>query len=192
MESHSILLHVGKHIALTTGEEEIFLSILKPRTIKKKQFLLHENEVCQFSAFVTIGCLRGYTVDNNGFEHILQFAPSDWWISDMYSLISGQPGRLNIDALENTSLLLLYRTDQHKLFTLIPKFERYFRILVENSLVASRQRVMDNMELTAIKRYHKFCTVYPSLIHTLPQKLIAAYLGITPEFLSKIKSESPK
>ena len=184
-----ILQNVAKHIALTPGEQAYFVSLLTPKKIKRKQFLLREREICRHSAFVTQGCLRGYTVDTNGFEHILQFAPPDWWIADMYSLLSQQPGNLIIDALESTDLLLLSKKDQEQLYLEVPKFERFFRIITENSLVTNRQRLLDNLSLSAQQRYELFCRRYPSLIHCLPQKQIAAYIGVTPEFLSKLKAD---
>lgn len=184
-----ILRNIAKHIALTPAEQAHFVSLLIPKKIKKKQFLLREQEICRYSAFVTQGCLRGYTVDTNGFEHILQFAPPDWWIADMYSLIAQQPGSLNIDALEETELLLLSKKDQEQLYLEVPKFERFFRIITENSLVTNRQRLLDNLSLSAQQRYELFCQRYPSLIHCLPQKQIAAYIGVTPEFLSKMKAD---
>ena len=188
--SHDLILrNIAKHIALTPAEQAHFVSLLIPKKIKKKQFLLREQDVCRHSAFVTQGCLRGYTVDTNGFEHILQFAPPDWWIADMYSLIAQQPGSLNIDALEETELLLLSKKDQEQLYLEVPKFERFFRIITENSLVTNRQRLLDNLSLSAQQRYELFCQRYPSLIHCLPQKQIAAYIGVTPEFLSKMKAD---
>ncbi|HLY70839.1 MAG TPA: Crp/Fnr family transcriptional regulator [Puia sp.] len=184
-----IIKNVSKHIHLTKDEENHFVSFLKDEKIKRKEFILHENEICENSIFVTNGCLRGYTIDHHGFEHILQFAPPDWWIADMYSLISQKPGNLNIDAIEDTDVLLLSRKNQEKLFTDVPKFEHFFRIITENSLVANRQRVLDNMTLTAQQRFAVFCEHYPTLIERLPQKLIASYIGVTPEFLSKVKAE---
>jgi CRP-like cAMP-binding protein len=189
MDYALILQNIAKHIQLTKDEEKYFVSLLKEKKIKKKQFYLKENDVCQHSVFVNKGCLRGYTVDENGFEHILQFAPPDWWIADMYSLITQKPGNLNIDAIEDTVVLLLSRKDQEKLFIDAPKFERFFRIITENSLVTSRQRLLDNMSLTAQQRYAAFCAHYPTLIECLPQKMIASYIGVTPEFLSKVKAE---
>jgi CRP-like cAMP-binding protein len=190
MTPHELILHnIAKHVVLAPAEQAHFLSLLTAKKIKKKQFLLRENEVCRNSAFVVLGCLRGYTVDTNGFEHILQFAPPDWWIADMYSLISGLPGHLNIDALEDTEVLLLSKKKQEKLYYEIPKFERFFRIITENSLVANRQRVIDNLSLSAQQRYEQFCGHYPTLINRLPQKQVAAYIGVTPEFLSKMRGD---
>ncbi len=136
---HELLRNnIARHIRLDAAEEARFASLLTIKVLKKKAFLLRDKEVCRHSAFVIKGCLRGYTVDENGFEHILQFAPPDWWIADMYSLLSGQPGNLLIDALEDTEVLLLAKKDQEQLYLDIPKFERFFRIITENSLVSSR------------------------------------------------------
>lgn len=189
MQPPLIIQNIARHIALSPAEQTHFLSLLQEKSIRRKRYLLRENEVCKHSAFVIKGCLRGYTLDSNGYEHILQFAPPDWWIADMYSLITQKPGNLNIDALEDTEVLLLAKTDQEQLYTDIPKFERFFRIITENSLVSSRQRLLDNLSLTAKERYERFCTRYPTLIYCLPQKQIAAYIGVTPEFLSKLKAD---
>jgi CRP-like cAMP-binding protein len=187
---HSLLMEsVSKYISLTKKEQEHFLSLFQEKKLKKKQFLVHENEFNKSTAFVVKGCLRSYSVDRNGFEHIIQFAPPGWWIADMASVISNQPGKLNIDALEDTEMMILTREDQLKLFEKIPKFERFFRILTENSIAANSHRLIDYMGLTAQERYFTFCNRYPMLMKTLPQKQIASYIGVTPEFLSKIKAE---
>lgn len=192
-EQHALLMSsIRRHIDPTADEESYFLSLLQTMEVKKRRFLLQEGDVCRHSAFVVNGCMRSYTVDDNGFEHILQFAPEGWWIADMYSFISGRPGQLYIDALEHSELLLLSKSHQEKLYHDVPKFERFFRIIVENSLVAGRQRILDNMSLSATQRYDQFCQQYPTLIHRLPQKQIAAYIGVTPEFLSKLRGEKAR
>jgi CRP-like cAMP-binding protein len=184
-----ILQNIARHITLSAAEERGFVSLLQPRSYKRKEFMLHEREVCHFSAFVLSGCLRSYNIDHNGFEHVLQFAPSGWWITDLAGMLSGKPGNLNIDALEDSETVLFPLAEREKLFADVPKFERFFRILAENALVASRQRLLDGMSLTAQERYELFCKRYPTLIETLPQKQVAAYIGVTPEFLSKMKAE---
>lgn len=189
MDSTIILQHIERFVSLTPAEQAYFLSLLQEKTITKKDFLLHENNVCDWSAFVLSGCLRAYSIDEQGVEHILQFAPQNWWITDMFSVLSGKPAHLNIDAIEDSAILILTKQNQENLYSAVPKFERYFRILIENSTVASRQRVLDNLELSAKERYGKFCTTYPTLINTIPQKQIASYIGVTPEFLSKMKTE---
>jgi CRP-like cAMP-binding protein len=184
-----ILQNIAKHIALTEEEQAHFLSLLVGKEIKRKQFLLREGEVCKHSAFVTNGCLRAYNIDKNGFEHILHFAPPDWWVADMYSLLSQQAGNLFIEAIEDTQVLLLSKPKQEQLYHDIPKFERFFRIITENSLVTHRQRLLDSLSLPAPERYAIFCKRYPTLIQCLPQKHIAAYIGVTPEFFSKMRKE---
>ena len=181
--------NISRYIHLTNPEKEILHSYLKPRLIKRREFILNEGEICRYSAFVTSGCLRGFTVDKNGIEHVLSFAPPDWWMADMYSLISQKPGILNIEALEDTAIIILTKVNQEKLYLEVPKFERFFRILTEKSLVANQQRIVDNLSLTAEERYNIFCLRYPTLIDHLPQKQIASYIGVTPEFFSRMRSE---
>lgn len=184
---HELLLqHISKHISLTKEEEEEIVSLLKNKKLKKKQFLLQEGDTQKHAAFVTVGCLRSYSIDKNGFEHVLQFAPPGWWIGDMRSYTTQQPGILYIDAIDNSELLLLQKTDLDKLYAAIPKMERFFRILAENSLATYQHRLIDNLSLSAMERYNNFCQTYPSLIEYLPQKQVASYIGVTPEFLSKM------
>src|SRR3982751_113659 len=126
-----ILLNVAKHIQLTAEQENYFLSLLKNKKVRKKQFLSQESDISKGPFFVTQGILRSYTVDKNGFEHILQFASPGWWIADMYSLVTQQPGSLSIDAVEDSDVLLLPKKELDKLYAEIPAFERFFRILAE-------------------------------------------------------------
>jgi CRP-like cAMP-binding protein len=189
MNSGPIIQHVQRLINLNDEELNFFVGLLQARQFPRKSFFLREEEICTDSAFVVSGCFRAYSIDESGAEHILQFAPSNWWITDMYSLLAQKPARLHIEALEDTEAFVLSKVNQDLLYKEVPKFERYFRILLENSLVASRQRVLDNLELTAMDRYAKFCNTYPGLVNSIPQKQIAAYIGVTPEFLSKMKAE---
>ncbi len=189
MQTSLILANIAKHIDLQADEIDYFISLLKTKQVKRKQFLLREKEVCTHSIFVNTGCLRGFTLDANGYEHILQFAPPGWWIADMYSMLTRQPGELFIEALEETEVLTLHIDDRTLLMQKVPKFERFFRIIIENSLITFRQRLMENLGLPARERYLLFCKRYPTLIERLPQKQVAAYIGVTPEFLSKMKAE---
>jgi len=183
-----LLANVERHIKLTNDDKVRLSSVVKLSSFRRKQIVLHENQVSTHAAFVTKGCLKAYTVNDNGFEHIIQFAPEGWWVTDMYSFISQKPGNIFIEAIENSEVAQLSRVDQLRLFDEIPAFERYFRIITEKSLVSYRKRVMENIELSASERYMGFCEQYPSLITHLPQKLIASYIGVTPEFLSKMKA----
>ena len=186
MAQDLILEHVGRYINLSPDEEALFLSLLKPIELKRKELWLQQGDICKYSAFILTGVLRGFTIDTNGFEHVLSFAPIGWWMADMYSLISKKPGTLNIEAIEKTNVLLLSKTNQELLYKQVPAFERFFRIITENSLVAYQQRLMDNLSLSAEDRYNNFCKRYPTLINTLPKKDIATYIGVTPEFLSRM------
>lgn len=183
-----ILANVSKHIELDEWERELFLSVLEPKVLPRRMVYLRQGEVCRHVAFVVSGALKSYKVDDEGKEHILNFALRDWWIADLYSLISGKPAVLSIETIEESEVLLLAQQDQQMLYEKIPKFERFFRILVENALVASQQRLIDNMSLTAEERYLQFIKKYPGIPVLVPQHNIASYLGITPEFLSKIRS----
>ncbi|HVW95259.1 MAG TPA: Crp/Fnr family transcriptional regulator [Mucilaginibacter sp.] len=183
-----LLKNISKYIHLDEAEQQLFTAHLKPAHIHRRQFILNEGEICRNSVFVTEGCLRGFTVDKNGVEHVLSFAPPGWWMADMYSLISQKPGMLNIEAIEDTEAIILSKVSQEKLYHEVPKFERFFRILTENSLVAYQQRIIDNLSLTAEERYAIFCKRYPTLMDHLPQKQIASYIGVTPEFFSRMRS----
>src|SRR5258708_4482072 len=190
MEAKELILNnIAGYIRLDDKDKVFFISLLKPMKLKRRQMLLKGGEVCRFSSFVTQGCLRGFSVDDNGFEHVLNFAPPNWWIADMYSLISQKPGVLNIEALEDTEILTLSKTHQEELYVKIPVFERFFRLIIENSLVTYQQRLLDNLSLTAEERYNNFCKRYPTLITRLPSKQIAAYIGVTPEFFSKMRHQ---
>lgn len=192
MNTDLILKNVGKHITLNEKEKNFFVSVLEPNTFQRKEIYLKEGVVCKSSAFVIQGALKSFTVDKEGREHILSFATPGWWISDLYSLISQKPSILNIEAIADADVLLLTWENQQLLYEKIPKFERFFRILVENSLVANQQRIIDNLSSTAEDRYLNFIKKYPSIPSCVPQHNIASYLGITPEFLSKIRARLAK
>lgn len=183
-----ILENINKIVTLSPEEELLFLSKIEIKTYKAKTVLVNAGEISQYSFFVNSGLLRSFNINDNIVEHVLSFACEGWWIGDMYSLISQKPGNLFIEVLEDAEVVLLSRENQNELFTQIPKLERFFRILTENSLVAHQERLMDNLSLTAEERFDKFCKRYPTIIQRVPQKQIASYIGVTPEFFSKMKS----
>lgn len=192
MDDSLLFNNFAKHISLTKAEEKYLKILFEYKVFKSKEFLIQQGEISKQSAFVLNGCLRGYTIDSNGFEHVLSFAPKDWWIADMYSLLSQKPGNLNIEAMVDTEVALISKTNQDKMYEKVPKLERFFRIIIEKSLVAYQQRLNDNLSLTAQERYMKFCKTYPQLINDIPQKQIAAYIGVTPEFLSKLRAKQAR
>lgn len=178
---------ISKIIDLTSDEEQLFLSKLETKQYKAKSIILHAGEVCKYSYFVNSGLLRSFNINDNIVEHVLSFACEGWWIGDMYSLLSQKPGNLFIEVLEDSEVVLLSKANQEILYQEIPKTERFFRILTENSLVANQERLMDNLSLSAEERFEKFCKKYPTLIQKVSQKNIASYIGVTPEFYSKMK-----
>ena len=181
--------HIEKRIHLTDEEFNICTKFFIPRSIRKHQFLLNERDVCKYFGFVNSGCLREYTIDKKGNEHIIQFAIADWWVSDLNSFLSGLPATHNIDALQDSEILLLEKSSRDKLLSACPKMERFFRILLEANYVATHQRVADSLSESAEERYLKFIKTYPKLFEQIPQNQIASYLGITPQSLSRIRKE---
>lgn len=184
-----ILKNISKHVSLTTEEEHVFLSKIETKKYKAKTILLSSGEISKSTYFVNSGILRSFNINDNIIEHVLHFACEGWWIGDMYSYISQKPGNLFIEVLEDAEIVEITKENQQKLYEEIPKLERFFRILAENSLVSHQERLMDNLSLTAEERYEKFCKKYPTLIHHISQKNIASYIGVTPEFFSKMKSK---
>lgn len=184
-----ILKNIARFIQLTPEETDRFTSVLKPRTLRKRQYLVQAGDVFRYECFVNKGSLRTYHVDNNGQEHIVMFAFEDWWTGDMYSFLSGQPALYNVDALEDVELLLIEKSQLEQLYIDIPKFDRFFRILLQNAYISMQRRISDNMSLTAEERYLDFLNRYPHFEQRLSQKQIASYLGITPESLSRIRRQ---
>ena len=187
-----IIQNIEKIISLTDEEKELILSKIELNNYKAKTVLLQAGEIAKYSYFVKSGILRSFNINDNIVEHVLQFACEDWWIGDMYSYISEKPGNLFIEVLEDAEVVSISKQNHQELYHKIPKLERFFRILTENSLVAHQERLMDNLSLSAEERFEKFCSKYPTLIQKVPQKQIASYIGVTPEFFSKMKAKMLK
>ena len=181
--------HIEKRTHLTADEFDIVKNFFVTRKLKKKQFLLNEGEVCRYIGFVNSGCMREYTIDSRGNEHIIQFAIEDWWVSDLNSFLSGEPAEYNIDALQDSEILLLEKSARDKLLDECPKMERFFRILIESNHVANHRRITDSLSTSAEEKYLKFIKTYPKLFELVSQNQIASYLGITPQSLSRIRKE---
>ena len=183
-----LLKNIAKHVTLTEQEEERVLSLTEIQSFKAKTILLKEGNVCTESYFVTKGILRSYTIDENAVEHVVSFACPEWWIADMYSYLSQRPGQLFIEVNEDAEVIILTKENQEKLYTEVPKMERFFRILIENSLIANQKRLINNLTFIAEARYDIFTKKFNSILPYLPQKQIASYIGVTPEFFSRMKA----
>jgi len=184
-----LIKNIRQKIQITEKEEEICRSLFIPKKLRKRQYLLQQGDISKYTAFVEKGLLRAYTIDDKGSELILQFAPEDWWIGDMYSSVTGEPSESNIDALEDSELLLLTNEAREELLRQAPIFERFFRLLLQNSFIALQKRLKGNIIQTAEEKYKNFITLYPNIAQRVPQHSIASYLGITPESLSRIRKQ---
>ena len=181
--------NITSHISLSDNEMEAFCNLFQQQSIKKKTFLLREGEVCKFEAFVTKGIFRVYHIDKNGAEQILYFAIENWWITDIDSFTNKKPSQLFIEALEDSEVLLITKKDKEFAYENLPKIEKLFRIMTQKTHVALQRRMIDNLSKTADQRYLDFIEKYPQLYQRLSNLQIAAYLGISHEFLSKIRNK---
>lgn len=175
-------------IPLKEEEKDLIRQYFHLRFYKKRMYVLQEGDVCQYLNFVLSGCLRMYKDDENNNPHILLFATEGSWINDLDSYYEEKKSLLNIDVLENAELLQISRADIVKLYLSAPKFDRIFRILTEKNLVLLQNRLLENISLSAEDRYYNFLSNYPDLINRIPQVHIASYLGVSAEFISRLRS----
>lgn len=183
----NLIAHIKKFVPITDEEESIIISSFRHKKIRKKEFLLKEQQTCTANHFVIKGCFRMYFIQDNGVERITQFAIENWWITDYQSLDWKQPSNFNIQAIEPSEIAILDRDCIPTLCDRIPKLDRYFRIIVQRHLAASQQRLFYIYSYPGEERYHHFNNNFPGFIQRVPQYMIASYLGFTPEFISKIK-----
>ena len=184
--------NIEKHITLNDAEFKVFADFVEEKKIEKKHFLLQEGEVSNFTAFVNTGCLRTFIRDTEGNENVMQFAIEDYWAGDLYSYLTGDASTYNIEATIDTTVLVINKNDMEKVYEQIPKFERFFRILVQRSYVTLQQRFSLNQTSSAQEKYEKLLQKFNNIELRVSQKHIASYLGITAESLSRMKRKSYK
>ena len=180
---------ISKHVELSAEEQRQVIHAFSSEKLKRKELWLEEGNHTQSLAFVVSGCLYSFSIDSKGQINPLQFSRTHGWITDLYAYLSDAPSTLSVEALTSSEILTITREEQLKLFEAVPKLERYFRIITENALISSRKRNLDLLNLSAKERYDQFITKYPGLLQEVPLKLIAKYIGVTPEFLSKLRRE---
>ncbi len=180
---------VSETINITDEEFEYAKTLFIPKKLRKKRFLLEDGDPCIYTTFVENGLLRSFTIDEKGTEHILQFGMQGWWVGDLYSFLTGEPSEYNIEALEDSELLLITKSSWDLLLDEVPAFERYFRILIQNNLIATQRRLMGTMSSTAEERYQKLLQQFPDIIQRVPQHMVASYIGVTRETLSRLRSQ---
>ena len=192
MQTKPLIAYFNQHLPLNEAENAMVEEVFKERKVKRRQFILQEGEVSKLNTFVVEGCFKMYMADANGKEHNLQFAIENWWIGDIGSFHTEQPSKLYIEAIENSVILQINKTDQLKLFVEYPKFNRIFRVITENALVSAQRRILQNISSTAEERYLDFIERYPHFFNRISNVQIASYLGVTPEFLSTIRKRLAK
>lgn len=177
-----------RHFPLTDEQFEFIKTLFIPKKANKGEFLLREGEMTKFSIFVASGCLRTYTIDDKGKEHIIQFSPENWWTGDI-SFQANVPSQCFIEALEDSEILLFELLAIQKLNEYIPASAAFYQAALQRSAAAKSQRIVSSLSATAEERYNDFLKKYPSLMQRVPQHMIASYLGISPETLSRIRKQ---
>lgn len=188
IRAQAFIDYINKYVILTKDEEVKLLKKVAYRKYLKGQFVVQQGDVCKYSGFVISGCTRTFFVDEDGEEHIVMFSIENWWASEIGSFVTQSPSDYNVQCIENTELIRLSYQDQEELFKEIPKLERFFRLILEKAFVASQKRIVKNFSLSAKEQYLQFKLQYPELETRIPQYMVASYLGITKEFLSKVKN----
>ena len=179
--------NITQHFVLSDTDTEAFCNLFQQKDVQKKSFLLREGDVCKFEGFVLKGLFKVYHIDKNGFEQVLYFAAENWWITDIDSFTNEIPSQLFIEAIEDSEVLLISKKDKDFAYKSHPEIEKLFRIMTQKTHVALQRRMIDNLSKTAEQRYLDFIGKYPQLFQRLTNLQIAAYLGISHEFLSKIR-----
>jgi CRP-like cAMP-binding protein len=185
----AIVTHIRKHVSLNESEAGLLTSLLAVRDVKKKEHLLRAGEICTDNYFIVKGCFRLYIINPKGVEQVIQFGIENWWITEYVSFKSGRPSGFYIQAVENSQVIVLTTGVQEELFEKIPQLERYFRIVLEKAYAAQLMRINYIFNLSGEEQYRHFNRNFPEFVQRVPQYLLASYLGITPEFLSKLRAK---
>lgn len=187
MDCQLLLAHISQFIQLNEEEIDFLEAALISRPFKQGEIIIKSGEPARYLAYVNSGYTVMYYTDKEGADHIIRFAASGWWTGDLYSLTPDSVTQFTTKGLADGELILLPRLAQHQLLEKYLKFERYFRHLFQTALIRQQLRFVESHSIPAQQRYVKFQETFPGIEHYLPQKYVASYLGITPEFLSKIR-----
>lgn len=179
-------------ITLTNEDYELIESVSSFKKLRKRQYLLQAGDVFRFHAFVCKGFLRNYYVDEKGQYHIMQFAPENYWTGDGESMNSGLPSKYDIDAIEESEILLLKKEDFEMIRKTIPAFNDFVNKTLRKNAVVLQERIHVNISLSAEEKYSNFISKYPSISNRVPLHMIASYLGVSAETLSRVRSQSTK
>jgi len=177
---------------LNESEIELIESVFQSKKFRKRQYFLQEGDVCKYTAFIVKGAMRQYTVDDKGEEHITRLSIENWWVNDRESLMKQIPSIYFIDAWEDTDTLLVTKAAFLELVVRVPALSEWMRNIDVNFAIASQRRLNAAISLSAEERYHDLKKNDPEFLQRFPQHIIASYLGITRESLSRIRSQSVK
>jgi len=177
---------------LSSEEEALIMATFQPKKLRKKQYFLQEGDVCKYAGFVVKGAMRQYSVDDKGIEHIVHLFIENYWANDRESSTMLTPSKYNIDAWEDTEMLVITRAEMLDLMDKIPALVQMIRLMDERNAIANQRRLSSTISNTAEKRYEEFAENHPQFIQRFPQHIIASYLGITKETLSRIRKQGTK
>lgn len=184
--------YLDSRIVLTDEQFDRIASFATQKKLRKKQYLLEQGDVWRNNAFIQKGCVRVYNVDDNGLEHTLSFAIENWWTGDRESLLTGKPAKFNIEALEDSEIVLINKPDFDLICKEIPAFNEMVHDIIQKSFVAAQNRIHASISFTAEEKYLDFIKKYPDFANRIPQHIIASYLGVTAETLSRVRKGSLK
>ena len=182
--------YLQEKAGLNTEEIDAIRAVSIQKKLRRRQYILQEGDVCYYNCFVEKGCLRMYTAGDDGIEHMLRFAIENWWISDRESYNNVIPSKCNIDALENSEVILIHRQDFIHLLEIIPKFKNYIDSLLARSYDAFQNRIIGAISYTTEEQYNNFIKKFPDIFKRVPLHMIASYLGVSRETLSRVRSQS--
>jgi len=190
---HSPLItHIRKFVSLTDEEATLLSSKLTQLKLRKKAFVLTPGKRCTANYFVVKGCMRLYFITDKDVEQITQFGIEDWWITDYDSLDRQQPSHFYIQAVEDCEVMVLDQKVQEELFKQIPVLERYFRLILQKAYTAAQRRMEYIFTMTEEERYRSFSTRFPAFNQRVPQYMVASYLGVTPQFISRVRAKKAR
>jgi len=190
--NEAIIAHIKDVIDIDLAEQSYFLSLLKYKKVRRRQYILQAEDICRYETYIINGCMRSYFIDGDGIEHVMMFAIENNWIGDGLSFSNSIPSSVNIDALEESEIFQIDKPSLEALYEKVPAFERFFRIKFQTAFIAEQQRVICNFTKSALNRYLTFLERFPVLEQRVPQHQIASFLGITPQFLSQVRTMALK
>ncbi|MEP5340476.1 MAG: Crp/Fnr family transcriptional regulator [Algibacter sp.] len=187
MMKKQIHTYLNRYVQFSDEDIAFFYTYLTPQTFQKKDFLLKEGEVCKFKFFISKGLIRTFNIDEKGHENIIHFGIENWWMTNMESFILEKPSLLYIQALEDTTVLTITKTNLEKAYVALPKLERVFRIITEKMFIAIERKNEHYIKMSSKDRYYSFVEELKNFSQRVPQYMIASYLDITPEYLSELR-----